>query len=351
MEQKVEQNSSIFNSRVFRTPLIIVGLYLTIEILYRLFTFGFHTVHNWKDYNPRGILLTNIVMPVDQADVSWKLRPDVNTIFKTQPFTTNSLGMRSPELHSMDTSQATRIIVLGRSITMGSGVSDDEVYTRVLQSYLEEWKPEKYEVINCAVGGYTVEQMVNFFEHYLRSLEPDIVLFPISKDDLLVEEAPPILPLALAKPSITNLNSYLSYTFLFVNTRFLVKRTTNAFISTNWKYRAMSIVEPRPDAVSNERIVADFVQRRVDEGIPCYFYSPDRNPKRDLQKDEMFKRWANEHTGAFYLPINEYMDGRMPETMRIYFGDNHPSPELHALLAEALYNEFSNGIIKATHGS
>ncbi len=336
----MEQNSSIFNFKLLRSPIIIIALYVIIELGFRISSFGAHTALNWGTYNPRGILSTDIVMAVENPEISWKLRPGVETIFKNQKFTTNSLGLRNPEVSAHKLFGKTRVIVLGRSITMGAGVSDEATYTRRLQQHLEDWKPGQYEVLNCAVGGYSLKQMLNYYEEYLTGLNTDILLIPLSKEDLLKSDPQFAPPLALAQPSISHLNFYLSYTFLYESLRFVVKRTFKPRLSTDWKARASEITDPQAAVSSNKLILAAFIHKRNLENISCLLYSPDRGENPSAESDEILEQWTNAQTGASYLDINEYMQGKMPAKTHIYFGDNHPSPEVHALFADALFLEF-----------
>ena len=343
----MEQSSSIFSFRVFRTPVILISLCLIWEIGFRIFSFGIHAAFNWKNYNPQGILLTDIVMPVDNAEISWKLRPDVETIFKAQVFTTNSLGLRNSEIALNKPVDKIRVAVLGRSITLGAGVADHEVYTRVLQDHLNSWKPESYEIINCAVGGYSLNQMVNYYDNYIARLNPDLILIPLSKDELTKSQRQNTPALSEAKPSLTNLGHYLSYTFLYESLRFVVRRSTNTRISTDWKMRASQAISNKTEessaTLNNKELLAEFIAQRHQEAVTCYIFSPDRGKNSNPRRNENLKKWTAQVPGVSYLAVNEYVQDKIPENTHIYFGDNHLNPEMHGLIAEALFNQFKTG--------
>ena len=87
------------------------------------------------------------------------------------------MGFRSPTIEPTKGQGVVRIVVLGRSITMGSGVTDEEVYTARLQELLNQRSPERrYEVLNFAVGGYELPQMSAVYDEFAADLDPDLVL-------------------------------------------------------------------------------------------------------------------------------------------------------------------------------
>jgi lysophospholipase L1-like esterase len=335
----VEQSSSIFSFKLLRTPVIIVSIYILLEIVFRIYTFGIHTSLNWHKYNPQGILMSNMAMAVEDPDVSWKLKPNVQGLLKTKPFTTNSLGLRNPEIAMSATEGTIRIACLGRSITMGSGVGDDETYAHVLQEYFDHWKPDTVEVINCGVGGQSFKQMLDYYETYISPLNPDIILIPMSPRDMANGEfrVPP--PLSAAKTSLTNLKYYLSFTFSYNIMKTIVKRVTENIMSVDWKERVADIDKPKAEPMNSESLLTEFITKRNNEGVMCYFFSPDRHAKKRVHDTGDIKKFLGQFESADYLSIDNYVAEKIPKIKYIYFSDTHPSPEMHAVLAGALFQE------------
>ena len=333
----MEQNSSIFNSKLLRTPAIIIAIYILLEIGFRIFSFGLHTSINWHKYNPQGILLTDMAMAVEDPNIAWKLSPNVNGILKTKPFTTNSLGFRNPEITIDKAADTERIICLGRSITMGSGVANDEVYTHRLQERFDGWNPDSVEVINCGVGGYSFKQMLDYYETYVSPLNPDIIIIPMSPKDLAhgVYRTPP--PLSAAKTSLTNLKYYLSFTFTYNVMKTVVKRATENYISVDWKQRVAGIGKPPVEPVSSEALLTEFIEKRAREGVKCYFFSPDRHAGKRGHDTSGIRDFLKQFETADYLPIEGYVAEQMPDKRYIYFSDTHPSADMHFVLAGALF--------------
>ncbi len=342
----MEQNSSIFSFKVLRTPLIIVGLYLAVEIIYRLFTFGSYAALNWKTYNPHGILLADISMPVADADISWKLKPNVKTTYKTRPFSTNSFGFRNPEIERTKDPDVTRIVFLGRSITMGSGVADGESYPDVLGKLLEAWEPGAFEVINCAVEGYSLTQMFASYDKYISELKPDMVFVLVSKMDMYIKQLEPIPAFQDVQPAWSNLKARLHYTFLYKALTHMVKGFTWRFFATDWDERVEGIYSTAADTLTREIILTRFIKARHQEQIQTYLVLPKRKALRYGGAAEVLKGWIKELDGVTYLDIDDYMKPRTPKNAYIYFGDTHPNSDVHRLYAEAIFNHFKSGTVK-----
>lgn len=92
---------------------------------------------------------------------------------------TNSEGLRTHEIAPRKTRK--RVLTLGDSVTFGAYVEEDESFTSLLQKRLA---PEQYEVINGGQLGYQLAQILAFFRHRGRLMQPDIVIYTFNYDDI-----------------------------------------------------------------------------------------------------------------------------------------------------------------------
>jgi GDSL-like Lipase/Acylhydrolase family len=85
----------------------------------------------------------------------WRMRPNLDIRWNGTVFRTNQLGFRTPEIEREKPRGTYRILVFGSSNTMGFGVNNDDVYTRHLERWLNEWAGPscRVEVVNLAVAG------------------------------------------------------------------------------------------------------------------------------------------------------------------------------------------------------
>lgn len=100
---------------------------------------------------------------------TWNSFPDIS-------FTANSLGLRNPEIEPKK-SDKTRILVLGDSMSMGLGVTDEQTFARLTEKSLNEKSiDQKFEVINGSMIGAGPEYYYLFLKNELKFIDPDIIV-------------------------------------------------------------------------------------------------------------------------------------------------------------------------------
>lgn len=106
-----------------------------------------------------------------------ELIPSKVTVINGWTITTNSFGMRDDE-YALEKPESTyRIAILGASYEMGSGVAQDSTFEALLEKMLNDsLSPKNIEVLNFAVGGYHLPQLVWVAENKLPQFQPDLVL-------------------------------------------------------------------------------------------------------------------------------------------------------------------------------
>ena len=106
--------------------------------------------------------------------LGWKNIPNWKGTTFGRPLSINSRGLRDREYPYRKPPGATRILVLGDSYTWGYGVSNDEIYTEVIEDEL--FKGAKCEVLNTGVSGWGTDQQYLFLRDEGFRYEPDIVI-------------------------------------------------------------------------------------------------------------------------------------------------------------------------------
>lgn len=121
--------------------------------------------------NRRGGRLPFIADP----DTGFRLAPgSTGSYGHGAPITLSSLGHRNREFDVRKSAGVRRVLVVGDSVTHGSGVGDEEVYTRVLEDLLGG--AQKIQVVNAAVAVWAPVQYRKFLEKRGLALEPDLVV-------------------------------------------------------------------------------------------------------------------------------------------------------------------------------
>jgi len=110
-----------------------------------------------------------------------ELRPNAQVVFNGQVLTTNEWGMRDRERALEKPEGVFRIAVLGPSHVMGSGVADDDTFTRLLEQSLNRSaggaSGRRFEVLNFGVAAYALTQQLATLEEKVFRFKPDMVVF------------------------------------------------------------------------------------------------------------------------------------------------------------------------------
>ena len=128
---------------------------------------------DWKGMVPAGV--------ARETDDMWyeQLFPDIETVFKRAPMTTNQWAMRDMDYTLEKPANTVRMAMSGKSYEMGWGVRNDQVFEQIAEDKLNaELSPrtgKNYEMLNFSVGGYTVIQYVLLAEGKLKDFAPDVL--------------------------------------------------------------------------------------------------------------------------------------------------------------------------------
>lgn len=312
---------------------LFLALLLLIEGVLRFNYFGINAVISPGNYLPRPITKTPFIIPDQYTE--YRLRPNASGYFKGKLLTTNSWGWRGKEVNLEKTDGTLRIAVLGASITMGSGVADDETSSYHLERMLSSELGRKVEVINMAVGAHKAYQMRRQFEVYGRQFNPDVVLLSVPPAKLPVRywrtrtiQWEPLLAYPIYR--LLNENSFLAVA-LNGAYRSMVKGISQG---SDWKERGMESVE---NSYSMVDALRDLAAGLTDTGVPVVL-NTFRWQGRYYPYNHKHRAYARElarQTNNLYL-IDTYDDlGReYTGADQIYAGDTHPNPAMHRIYAE-----------------
>jgi lysophospholipase L1-like esterase len=94
------------------------------------------------------------------------------------PDYTNSLGMRDKEYDLRKPPGVTRIVFLGDSVTMYARFTD------LLEERLAALFPGRFEVWNCAVGGYSIREYAVLMRTKVPRYKPDVIVLSLCLNDV-----------------------------------------------------------------------------------------------------------------------------------------------------------------------
>jgi lysophospholipase L1-like esterase len=108
-------------------------------------------------------------------DCFWRIPANAAIPDLTPPESVNSHGFRGPDFETKKPAGARRIVLLGDSNTFGMSVEGDENYAHMVRRWLGTRKDVKWDVVNCAIPGYSALQMQQMFRTVAKAFSPDIV--------------------------------------------------------------------------------------------------------------------------------------------------------------------------------
>lgn len=106
-------------------------------------------------------------------------RPNVHFIFKGQPFTVNRWGMRDKDYERTPPAGTIRVMLMGGSFVVGSGVADEDIFDRHLEDSLNQLADHPpYELLNFSTASYDlIDCIIQMEVEELQDFKADYLFF------------------------------------------------------------------------------------------------------------------------------------------------------------------------------
>jgi hypothetical protein len=146
---------------------------------------------NWRWHNaeePEGWSKGKKAFYRERSDFLLRdLVPSMSTVLGGTPCTSNSLGMRDREYQRTKSAKTYRIVLLGASNDMGTGVKDDQTYENLVEDRLNTRVPDarysRYEILNLSIAADTILQRVLRLEEEGFEFQPDAAILSVTAVD------------------------------------------------------------------------------------------------------------------------------------------------------------------------
>jgi hypothetical protein len=127
-----------------------------------------------------------------REDFLWReMVPSASGILCGVPAQINRWGMRDREYEKQKPPNTFRIVLLGSSHEVGSGVRDDESFENLVEDRLNRESGSRtglrYEILNLSVGGYGVYRKLLHLEEHGFEFGPDAVIFSVCAGDRMFD--------------------------------------------------------------------------------------------------------------------------------------------------------------------
>ncbi|MDX1686319.1 MAG: hypothetical protein R3275_13865, partial [Saprospiraceae bacterium] len=260
-----------------------------------------------------------------------ELRPSFESEFKGKRVTSNKWGMRDQEYTRIPRENVTRFALVGGSIEMGSGVTNDEVFENLLEVRLNKNSDSiQYEVLNFSLSARNLIQHAYDLETNVVDFEPDYVLF-INHD--------------------REWNAIANLFFKVISDRSDLDRFPYDFL--NDIVEEMSL-EPNS---SREEVIREIVPylSRIYEGVyqqvavtckarniqPIWVHLPSLEPEGSVKIPVDKAKEMALNAGFDTIVLEDVFEGYDKEDLKLTKNDIHPNAKGHELIAEALYRELN----------
>ncbi len=166
---------------ILKSLLFILAVILVVELSFRIYLYGPGALHPGKMDSFTQVHDSGLVRAAGNPAVHYELRQDLDVWYKGVKFRTNSAGLRDSEYSLEKPANTFRIVVLGSSWTMGSGVDLDEIWHSKLEQWLNaENAAKRVELINFGVDQYGFGEIIATLEDKALAYEPDLILIALT---------------------------------------------------------------------------------------------------------------------------------------------------------------------------
>lgn len=150
--------------------------FVAAELSYRVYALGPSALRPAVMNSMTTILESGLIQPAAEPETYYELKPGLDTYFSGARFTTNSQGLADSEYSVAKPDGVFRIVVIGSSWSMATGVEHGENWHSVLERQLNETLDRPVEIINFAIEQYGLGEMLGSLRHRAMAYEPDLVL-------------------------------------------------------------------------------------------------------------------------------------------------------------------------------
>jgi len=274
------------------------------------------------------------------AELSWwdLAKPNQNGYFNGAPYTTNSAGFPGPERTVQKPPGTRRLILLGDSVTQGSGVPYEHTYAARLERALNAERRAHWEVLNLGMPGFNINNSVDRYERDSVRFAPDLLVYGFTIND--VENSHYV---ASATCSLDRQGHLASRSRLWriIGERWRVLR--EALWAPCGSYLRELKDNYRPDSAAwhdftkgLDALADAAAERKICAVVFIHTQLHMLNSLHPFSRFYDQVAIAARNRGIFVIPSLEAHKGLREEHLRIGPIDAHPNARGHEVLAEAL---------------
>ncbi|MGH7677856.1 MAG: hypothetical protein ACRENU_05270, partial [Gemmatimonadaceae bacterium] len=252
------------------------------------------------------------------------MKPLFGIFERGRTFRTNRWGMRDRDYAAEKPAGTHRVALMGQSYVAGDGVSDGETFDEVAEDRWAREKPgaPRLEVLNFAVGSYSLFQQLLLLDDRVWKFSPDVVMVVANPGDAD----------RLAIHLVQQQQRGVAPPFPWVRDLMARAQVTPDLREAE----ALGRLAPHKDELMDWTLRQLAGASRAHGAVPVWVYlsTPERGPTREAIQAQVE---AARKAGFQALDWSDVYDGHDPSTLQASPWDFHPNATGHNLIAERFY--------------
>lgn len=343
-----------YKKEILLLIITLLIIFLISESLARVYYFGFENAFSSEIIT--SLAGSGLDKRSDNCEIIYELKPNIKIgVLDFKKMETNSQGLRDKEYSIEKPPGVYRVVVLGDSFTMPSGVDIDDVYHSILEERFNK-SGQNIEFINFAVEGYHLGQYLTTLRDKAVKYNPDAVLigFFVPNDVYWWTDT---LSVCDYKPVTKKNHFFTSFFIKFIKTNSvnvynrLTKKDEEASDKCDW-------VLPGVDRLTFTRLLQGFLDFSKETKIPIFWvllpglhYGDNSHPYHRGMINVLCKSAPNFMViDTLPLTYKKYIEkysksGREIDKKHffqefwIYPSDAHPNEEANEIFADIIYEK------------
>ena len=302
--------------------IILCSLFL--EVFVRVYYFSPLALSPYEGNHLIHLLHSGYIKPSKNCEIIYELKPNIDSSYKLKDFKTNSQGLRDKEYSLEKPNNTYRVVVLGDSLTLPSGVEIDSAYHSILEEeFNKEDSSKTYEFINFGVGGYKLNQYLSTLKYRGLDYNPDHVIVGICLTNDIPLKSENHIDCDYELEGTIN-------TYLFPMSLFVMYSKVRAIIDYDNKKEKMNEL----DIKYLDSLIKEFKEVSDDNNFNITFVALRRTSNEDMARLEILRNISNKYKIPLIDTSTEFKDDG--ENYWIYRYDHHPNNEANQIFAEAI---------------
>ncbi len=269
--------------------------------------------------------------------------------FQGAEIKTNSRGFRGPEFNSTKKNDTTRVLIVGDSVVLGWGVSQDAIFPTLLQNRFDSEK-RKVEIIPMGVSSWNTRNQYEYLNFKGFGLDPDIITMVIVSNDVVPKKSgvtsvprkklfPEKISSGDSNPKKT-IKDRLWSGWNYLGGYLFAVRYVQYFIKASWQGNYFATLDSSSPAWLDASLALDGIieycrKNSIELVFHIYGSAESINSNSSLK---MYK---------YYLENKGFEIGTFPQSLigdpkfRISIADGHANEEGHKIIADVLFDAIS----------